>query len=194
MRRSTPHAVVRDRARAGLAGTRRLGHEVELAEGGRQRLGFARGGDDVEVLAGLGHPPRAARDLDPFGRRVLRAAPRRSARATSSAVESKTARLRAPVGARRDRLEDRLLRLRAEAVERREAARPRRRSSGPRARLSRARRTACAPASVRVPADAVISTSPAGNFFFSLSVEGIDPVSISVTIFSSSVLPIPASS
>ena len=36
-----------------------------------QRLGVGGGGDDVEVLAGLGPAPRAARQLDPLGRRVL---------------------------------------------------------------------------------------------------------------------------
>ena len=44
------------------------------------------------------------------------------------------------------------------------------------------------------PGTRVTSTRVAGNFAFSLSAEGMLPVSISVSIFSASVLPIAGSS
>ncbi len=156
--------------------------------------GVGRGGDEVEVLAGLGHPARAAGDLHPLGGRVLaqRVAERLGDRAAPCERSSRGLRARPS----------------APAVERRRARSPRpwRRSPATSAELLRPRRPAAASSSEAMPelveqlrarflgpspGMRVTSTRPGGNLALSLSADGISPVSSSASIFSAIVLPMP---
>ena len=158
-----------------------------------QRVRVGRRGDDVEVLAGVGHAPRRAGQLDLGRTRDARAAPRRSARRPP-------ARGRAPRGARPRR--PAWPRARRGCSPRPWArspsacagARPRPPRAARRASRCPAPRRARAPAWARGPAAASSATSPAGNFARSFTAAGISSCSTRARIFSCRVLPTPASS
>ena len=155
--------------------------------------GIARGCDQVDVLAGLGHPPRRAGDGDRLARGVLaqrlgelRRRPEARPRAAASPALPPLPACRARRG--------RSPRAWARGPSRSGSAHPRRRREAPRGWIRRARRTGAAPSSRPRPGIRVTSTKEAGNFAFSFVAEGISPVSSRVTIFPSSVFPIPGSS
>ena len=110
------HARVREHARAGVA--RRLHglDQRQLGQRGRQRGGILGGGDDVEVLDGVGLAAQRAGHLDALGGRV------RAQRADDLLgdvlrAREQDARRRAALRRLGERLEQRLLDLRAEAAQ-----------------------------------------------------------------------------
>ena len=187
-------AVVRDRARAGLARRAGLGDQRQRAERLRQRARVRRGRDQVDVLARVGPAPRAARDLDALGRPAARAArraapPRSGAPSTAGASASggRPRRRRARAGCSPP----------PSGRSRWSVAQPLRprppffsSSSDAIPSSSKSLRARFGPR----PGRRVISTRPGGYFAFSFSADGIEPVSSSALSFSSIVLPIPGSS
>ena len=196
-RRGDDPQVDRDR-RCGSGPGRRW---ARVAGGGDQRvasevLGQRRrllgGGDQVDVLAGLGPAPDRAGDLDPVGGRVL--AQRRRQLLGDRAHRREQQRGPGPRRARR-------------AAPARRARFPRPSGRGPSAsrircalgRLlqvlergdRRARRRGGARFSAPTPGTRVTSIRVGGNFAFSFAAAGISPVSSRASIFSASVLPTP---
>ena len=106
---------VGDRLRAGLAGRRDRVDRVELRERLHERGRVARRHDDVEVLHGVRAAPGAARQLHAQGGRVV-AQRGHHLLAHRERLREQHARLGAAVGARRQRGQDVLLGLRAEAL------------------------------------------------------------------------------
>ena len=109
------HAGVGARPRGVLAGRRGALDDVELGEGGQQRRRVGGGGDDVEVLDGVGQAPRRAGELDAVGGRV-RAQRLDDPVADLQRLVEQHARLRRLADAGRERLEHGLLELRPEAA------------------------------------------------------------------------------
>jgi hypothetical protein len=91
--------------------------ERRAAERRRQRRRIARGGDQVDVLDGVGPAARAARDLDPLGRRLLaQRVPQRLG--DLERLRQEQLRLLATVLASGERQQDALLRLGTEPADR----------------------------------------------------------------------------
>ena len=111
------------RVGAGVAG--RL-DQVDVGERRRERRGVGGGGDDVEVLDRVGEAPDAAGDLDPDRRRVpLQLGDDRVGQLDRAREQDARRRLLGDPG--RERLQDRLLELGPEALDRPRASGPRRR-------------------------------------------------------------------
>ena len=185
-------------ARAG-AGRARGEHDLdlrELAEQPGQLLRARARGDDVEVLDAVGAATGGAGDLRSGARPAEPLAGRRRApgrspahAAAGSARAGRVPRRRAPRSRTRTLSSSfgpspfTVRRRCASAASRSESS-----ESIPSSECSR--RARFGPS----PGRCVIATSPGGNFARSRSADGIVPVSISVRIFSWSVLPIPGSS
>ena len=180
-----------DAVGAGIAGggDQRVGGEV-LGERG----GLLGGGDQVDVLAGLGPAPDRAGDLDLASRRGARAAPppapRRSASPSRAADGPVPPPARPPARARRgcspplsapSPLTSRSFSVSAAAF---------RSSIEAISSSSKSRRAVFGP----TPGTRVTSIRVGGNFAFSFTAAGISPVSSSASIFSASVLPTPGTS
>ena len=158
-----------------------------------QRRRVAGRGHDVEVLDGVGPAPGAAGELDPIAAGCSRSAATSSS-PTTSAFESSSARLgrpSAPAASAASTFSSAL------------APKPgtsfRRPCSAGRRAGRRATRRPSSSYSSRArlgprPGMRVTSTRPDGIRAFSLSADGIEPVSSSASIFSAIVLPTPASS
>ena len=110
------HAGVREHARAGVARRLHRLDQRQLGQRGRQRSGIVGGGDDVEVLDGVGLAPQRAGDLDALGGRV------RAQRADDllgdvQRAREQDARRRPALRRLGEGLEQRLLDLRAEPAQ-----------------------------------------------------------------------------
>ena len=184
---------MRDRLGAGLAAARHGVHRLQAAERLRQGGRVARRGDDVEVLDGVREAPGAAGQLNADRGRVV-AQGGHELLGHGQRLREQHARLGTAVRARREGGEQVLLRLRPEALDVLELPALGRMRAAPRSTTRRARRGAGWARFGPSPGMRVISTRPEGMRCFSLSAEGIEPVSSRASIFSAIVLPTPASS
>ena len=174
IRRSIGQALVGERPRARLAGAGHVVQAGQRRERLHQRRGVARRGHDVQVLAGVGPAPRAARQLHAQRGRVLAQARRpgpRPAPAPSTAAVRVRALPSAPSASAASTFSSALAPNPGTSLSRPCSAASRRSSSDATPSASCSRRTRLGPS----PGMCVISTRPTGILALSLSADGDRP-------------------